>query len=247
MGKAINRFRITIASAVILALVLSLTSAPAFASAPKTERVKYLGSGKVEVEFYQDVQYKQAKVTVKDSSGNTYSASIYDRDDDELKFKIKNYKKGKTYKFTISGIRQEYTSKYGKVTGSVKCPKDQGKNITAKQARDIALKDAGLKLSGVYDLEVEKERDDGVVKYEVSFKTKKWEYDYEISLKGAILHREKEANDDYYADYNNYDDTDDDYDDDYGWNDSYNGGYCHDSGHHHDCNGYCGRCPYNNR
>ncbi|MCI8646112.1 MAG: hypothetical protein HFE76_04745 [Firmicutes bacterium] len=191
-----SQFRIGIAVVIILAMLLSLSVAPVFATAPKTEHVKYLGAGKVEVEFRHDVQYKKPKVTVKDSSGNVYSASIYKKDDDELKFKIKKYKKGKNYTFTISGIRKEHTAKYGSVSGTVKIPKDQEKNITAKEARNIALKDAGLTLQDVYDLDVEKDRDDGVVKYEVSFKTTKWEYDYEISLKGAILHKDKEINDD---------------------------------------------------
>lgn len=234
MERTINRFRIIIAAAVVLSLILGLTASPVFASAPKTEKVKYLGKGKVEVEFRQDVQYKKAKVTVKDSTGKSYSTSIYDRDDDELKFKIKNYKKGKTYDFTISGVRKKHTSKYGKVTGTVKIPKEQGKNITAKEARNIALKDAGLKRSQVYDLEVEKDRDDGVVKYEVSFKTEEWEYDYEISLKGAILSREKEPNDSYYDDDDSYDHGDYDY--------SWGGGDCRDGhcrdGYHHGCEGY---------
>lgn len=210
MERTMNRFRIFVAAALVLSLILGLSAVPSFAAAPKTEKVKYLGGGKVEVEFRHDVQYKKTKVTVKDSSGKAYSASIYKKDDDELKFSIKKYKKGETYKFTISGVRKEHTSKYGKVTGTVKIPKEQGKNITAKEARNIAFKDAGVTFDDVLDYDVEKDRDDGVVKYEVSFETKKWEYDYEISLKGAILDRDREPNDDY-SDYDDYDDYDDDY------------------------------------
>lgn len=195
MERTMNRFKVIVAAALVLCLIMGLSVVPGFAAAPKTEKIKYLGAGKVEVDFRQDVQYKNTKVTVKDSSGKAYSASIYNRDDDELKFQIKKYKKGKTYNFTISGVRKEYTSKYGKVTGTVKIPKEQGQNITAKQARNIAFKDAGVTLASVYEWDVEKDRDNGVVKYEVSFETKKWEYDYEISLKGAILHKEKERND----------------------------------------------------
>lgn len=263
MEHTINRIKIIIAAALVLSLIMGLSAVPSFATAPKTEKVKYLGAGKVEVEFRQDVQYKKTKVTVKDSSGNAYSTSIYDRDDDELKFKIKKYKKGETYNFTISGVRKEHTSKYGKVTATVKIPKEQGKNITAKEARNIAFKDAGVTLDDVLDWDVEKDRDDGVVKYEVSFETEKWEYDYEISLKGAILDRSREVNDDYSDyedDYDDYDDYDDNYDDadTYGGYGNGNGcGYGNGNGcgygggwgngQHQpgcDCGNYCGNCPY---
>lgn len=250
MEQTRNRFKLIVAAALVLSLVMGLSVVPSFAAAPKTEKVKYLGAGKVEVEFCNDVQYKKAKATVKDSSGKAYSASIYDKDDDELKFKIKKYKKGETYSFTISGVRQERTSQYGKVTGTVKIPKEQKNNITAKEARNIAFKDAGVTLNDVLDWDVEKDRDDGVVKYEVSFETEKWEYDYEISLKGAILHKEKEQNDDY-SDYeDDYDDYDDDYDntDSYGGNgNGYGGGWGNGNGHHQpngNCGNYCGDCPY---
>lgn len=212
MSQLTHIFRLQVALSVMLVLVIGLGVTPAFAAAPTKEKVKYLGNGKVEVDFRQDVNYKKTKVSVKDTSGNTYKVSIYERDDDELKFRIKNYKAGKTYNFTITGIRAEHTSKYGKVTGKVKIPKvdSNAKNITAKEARDIALKDADVELSDVYDLEVEKDRDGGEVKYEVSFKAGGWEYDYEISLKGKILWKEKERDDDFYDDYD-----DDGYDDYY--------------------------------
>lgn len=252
MERTMNHFKVIVAAALVLCLIMGLSAVPSFATAPKTEKVKYLGAGKVEVEFRQDVQYKKTKVTIKDSSGKAYSTSIYDRDDDELKFKIKKYKKGETYSFTISGVRKEYTSKYGKVTGTVTIPKEQTKNITAKEARNIAFKDAGVTLDDVLDWDVEKDRDDGVVKYEVSFETEKWEYDYEISLKGAILHKEKEQNDDY----SDYEDDYDDYDDDYNDADIY-GGYGNGNGNGNgcgwgngqhqpgcDCGNYCGNCPY---
>lgn len=201
MERIIDLLKLPVTVVIILAMLLGPSVSPAFASAPVKEKVKYLGSGKVEVEFRQDVDYRRTKVTVKDTSGKTYTASIYSRDDDELKFRIKQYKKGKTYKFTISGVRQEYTSKYGKVTGTVKIPKERKKNVTAKQALNIALKDAGLKRSQVRNVDVEKDWDDGVKKYEISFETRKWEYDYELSMKGSILHREKERNDDYYDEW----------------------------------------------
>ena len=87
------------------------------ASAPAIESTEYKGSGRVEVEFTRDVDYKNAKVTVKDSDGKSYSASITGKDDDELKFKVSNIAAGKSYTYTISGVRREGTSSYGSVSG----------------------------------------------------------------------------------------------------------------------------------
>lgn len=155
------------------------------------EKVKYLGKGKVEVEFRNDVDYKNVKVTVKDTSGKTYKTSVYKKDDDELRFKVKSYKTGKTYKFTITGVKKEGAKTYGKATGSFKIKK-AATSITAAQAKAIALKDAGLTAAQVRDLEVEKDRDNGVTKYEVSFEAGGYDYDYDISLTGKILKKEKE-------------------------------------------------------
>lgn len=213
MRKFTSVLKLQAVLSVMLVLLIGVGVIPTFAAAPMKKNVKYLGNGKVEVDFRQDVNYKKTKVSVKDASGKVYKVSICSRDDDELIFRIKKYKAGRTYKFIITGIRAENTFQYGKVTGKVKIPKSDSnaKNITAREARDIAIKDAGIDFSDVYDLEVEKDRDDGVVKYEVSFKADGWEYDYEISSKGKILRKEKERIDE---DDDEYDDSDDEYDDD---------------------------------
>lgn len=156
----------------------------------KIEDINYLGSGKVEVEFDDEVDYKNVKVSVKDSSGKSYTANVLSKNDDELRFKIKNYKSNKTYKFTISGIKEEDQSKYRKAVGQVKIPKASSV-ITRAEAKSIALKDAGLSASQVWDLDVEK--DDG--RWEVSFETSSYEYEYKISVYGKILYKDKEWND----------------------------------------------------
>ena len=191
MEKKRNRMRIPIALLLVLTMMLTLGAAPSFAAAPSKEEVKYLGKGKVEVEFHGHVAYKNVKVTVKDASGKSYKTSVYKKDNDELRFKVKNYKSGKKYKFTVSGVKKRGTSAYGKVKGTFKIKKASS-SITAAKAKAIALKDAGLTASQVRNLKVEKDKDDGVTKYEVSFDAKGYEYDYEISLKGKILKKEKE-------------------------------------------------------
>lgn len=106
----------------IMATVLTVTglgmTTMGFASAPSIESTEYKGSGRVEVDFTRDVDYKNAKVTVKDSSGKKYTAKITDKDDDDLTFKVSNIASGKKYTYTISGVRREGTSSYGSISGS---------------------------------------------------------------------------------------------------------------------------------
>lgn len=106
-----------------LLMILTLNGTAVFAaSAPTLDEVKYEGSGRVEVEFTGKVAWKSPKVTVKDLSGKSYTATIVDKDNDELEFKIKNFKKNKTYKFTIKGVAKRGTDTYTSVKGKVKIP-----------------------------------------------------------------------------------------------------------------------------
>ncbi|MBP3875301.1 MAG: hypothetical protein J6E41_06375 [Lachnospiraceae bacterium] len=95
-----------------------VAAVPAFA-APKVKKAEYEGKGRVEVDFNSKVKYKNVKVTVKDNKGATYSTTINEKDDDDLTFTIKNFKTGRTYTYTISGVKKNNESSYGKVTGKV--------------------------------------------------------------------------------------------------------------------------------
>lgn len=67
--------------------------------------------------------------------------------------------------------------------------------IGKEKARDIALQHAGLSISQVRDLDVELDRDDGKVHYDVDFEADGYEYNYEIDAEtGKILksHKEKD-------------------------------------------------------
>ena len=65
--------------------------------------------------------------------------------------------------------------------------------ITAEKAKEIALQHAGLQANEVKKLKVERDRDDGIVKYDVEFEKGRVEYDYEIhAATGKILKTEKD-------------------------------------------------------
>ncbi len=58
----------------------------------------------LDIDFNGKVQYKNARVSVKDSSGKSYTARITEKGDDDLEVKVTGLKKGKTYKVTVSGV-----------------------------------------------------------------------------------------------------------------------------------------------
>ena len=193
--KNIKRMVIT---SVISCLMIISMAIPTFAAAPQKEKVKYEGNGKVEVEYVGHVNYKNSKITVKDTSGKKYNVTVLERDDDETIFRIKNYKTGKTYKFTISGVKQSGTSGYGKVTGSVKIPKASS-SVTRSKAKTIAKNTAsskwGVTLNKDY-MEAESDYYNGKSVWEVSIDQGNYEYEFEIQKSnGKVLKAYREYDD----------------------------------------------------
>ena len=69
-------------------------------------------------------------------------------------------------------------------------------DIGYAKAKSIALNHAGVKQDVVYDMEVELDEEDGILVYEVEFKSGNMEYSYEIdAASGAVLKHESERDD----------------------------------------------------
>lgn len=110
--------------AMVLALALAVACAvPAMAAAPKVKEVEVSRNGVVEVEFTsKKVRYKGAKVVVKDASGNKLATSIREKDNDDITFRVTGLEPGKTYSYTVSGVRVGNNGDYGKVKGTFRTP-----------------------------------------------------------------------------------------------------------------------------
>lgn len=186
-----------LASMLVLAMMLStLLVMPVNAAVPQKKSIKYEGYGKVEMEFRSKVQWKNAKVTVKDSTGKAYSVKILNKDNDEIEFKILQFKQGQKYTCTVSGVRQGRSGSYGKVSGSVTIPTTK---VSESKAVSIALNDAVKKYKikkadakGI-DLDISKYR--GKKVFEIEFRAKKngrmYEFEYKVDpATGKILKRE---------------------------------------------------------
>lgn len=194
--------RWTVSLAVMLTMLLA-SQIGAMAASPTVEDVEHKGKGRVEVDFYGKVRYKNLKVSVKDTSGRKYRVARVRRDDDDVKFTIRNYKVGKTYRITVKGVKMAGTNSFGKATAKLKIPKGaKGKAISARKAISKAKKHAKKKwgVTGIWDVDVDRDRYRGQPVWEVSFSGningQEYEFEYEIARKGGkILRREKELDD----------------------------------------------------
>lgn len=196
MNRTLSIKKISTAVLLVLTLLISST-ATSFATAPSKAVTRYEGKGKVEVDFNKRVQYKNAKVKVTDSSGNKYSAVIIDKDSDDLEFRIKNYKTGRTYKYTVSGVRVKGTSSYGSYSSKVKIP-SVSSSISRSKALSIAKNHAKSKwgVSRYYDVDAEKDTYKGVGVWEVDFESGNYSYEYKIKRSnGNIMFYEREYDD----------------------------------------------------
>ena len=186
-----------LASMLAFAMAFStLLVMPVSAAAPQKKSIKYEGYGKVELEFRSKVQWKNAKVTVKDSTGKAYSVKILNKDNDEIEFKILQFKQGQKYTYTVSGVRQGRSGSYGKVSGSVTIPTTK---VSESKAVSIALNDAvkkyKIKKADAKGIDLDISRYRGKKVFEIEFRAKKngrmYEFEYKVDpATGKILKRE---------------------------------------------------------
>jgi len=121
-----------------------------------------------------------------------------DYDDGRKQYDVEFYSNGMEYDYEIdaeNGRIVEFDKDFEGVMPVVnEKDKETAAEITAEEAKKIALNHAGL--SDVTWVKVEKDRDDGKIKYEIEFRDGRMEYEYEIDAEsGKILKAEKDYDD----------------------------------------------------
>ncbi|WP_458407311.1 stalk domain-containing protein [Anaerotignum sp.] len=164
----------------------TVTDADTFKDKDKT---KDIGLEKAKENALQDAGLKEKDVT--------FVTARVDYDDGRKYYDVEFYYNGMEYDYEIdaeSGRIVDFDKDFeGRMPVVKEEKKETTKEITAEEAKKIALKHAGLKESEVTRLRAEKDRDDGRVKYDVEFQKDRMEYDYEIDAEtGKILKAEKE-------------------------------------------------------
>jgi uncharacterized membrane protein YkoI len=110
-------------------------------------------------------------------------------------YQIKFFSGGARYYYEINAETGEIVEFHrGARHDAPDAPKKGPENyIGVERAKEIAFTHAGVDASKVYRLDIDIDREKGVVVYEVDFKCDGWEYDYKIDvLTGDILEWDKD-------------------------------------------------------
>lgn len=82
-------------------------------TALRVEEIDYDADDReLSVEFRGRIQYKNVKVTLKDSAGKSSSVTICELDDDEIEMRVGRLRRGKSYTIKISGIKARGAAAY---------------------------------------------------------------------------------------------------------------------------------------
>ena len=127
-----------------------------------------------------EIQYSEVDAEL-DESPAQYEVEIIGQKGEEIEYKID------AYTGTILESKRETEDK-----ASAAQPTSSG-DIGHAKAKSIALNHAGVSESKAYDMEIELDEEDGMLVYEVEFKSGGMEYSYEINAAtGAIVKQETE-------------------------------------------------------
>ena len=127
-----------------------------------------------------EIRYSEVDAEL-DESPAQYEVEITGQKGEEIEYKID------AYTGTILESKRETEDK-----ASAAQPTFSG-DIGHAKAKTIALNHAGVSESKVYDMEIELDEEDGMLVYEVEFKSGGMEYSYEINAAtGAIVKQEAE-------------------------------------------------------
>ena len=132
-----------------------------------------------------------------------------DRDDGNIIYEIEFYAGSTEYDYEINALSGEiikserdqendhyYSSGSSNNSSSSSNTSQSTSSITADQAKQIALNHASLSADQISGYEVERDSENGIVVYEIDFRSGNYEYEYEINgTTGAIIKSKKDIDD----------------------------------------------------
>lgn len=144
------------------------------------------------------IAFEHAKV----KESNVYELEVeQDKDNGKLHYDISFEADVYDYDYEIDAytgkiLRNEKEKDNDNVHAAVNQQTTEKTKLTKAEVKKIAFGHANVKAADVYDLEVELDDDDGKTRYEITFQSGGYEYDYEVdAYTGKILRSEKERDD----------------------------------------------------
>lgn len=198
---------------------LSINELNIISESKKIESEKYTTSGNASKKAYitKEKALEKALSHVKIEEKNIYGLEIeFDSENGILVYEIEfdtkenehnievNAKTGEIVK-SEKEFNDEYNGELDKKPTTETKPNNNSsssnnsqssKYISKSEAKNVALKKAGLKASDIRDYEINLDEDDGTTIYEIEFKSGKYEYSIDINAKtGKIIEYDKEIDD----------------------------------------------------
>lgn len=121
----------------------------------------------------------------------TFARTHLDLDDNGAEYDVEFYSDLMEYDYEINAVTGEiivsdYDADHYTISGDAKY-------ISGVEAKEVALKDAGIDEANIMGLQIQLEEDDGKAIYEIEFLEGQTEYNYEIdAIEGTIISREAE-------------------------------------------------------
>ena len=121
---------------------------------------------------------------------------LYEISFESGKYDYEYYIDANTGAIKFSEKEPDAEGRVNKTETKVETTKNSAEKISREKAKSVALSHAGLKEADVRELEVELDNEKGVLVYEVSFESGRYEYSYDIdAYSGAVKFSEKDFND----------------------------------------------------
>ncbi len=170
----------------------SIISRESEAFKTNTQTQQTTGSADITLEEAKSIALSDAGVS---SSAATFTKARLDRDDGITVYELEFYTSDTEYDYEVNASTGAVMSRESEAfrTSQTQQPSSSG-DITADEAKSIALSDAGVSSSEATITKSKLDYDDGIRVYDIEFYTSEREYEYEINAStGKVVSRSSEA------------------------------------------------------
>ena len=158
----------------------------------------YIRSTYISKDEVKDIVIKDTKLNKEDIS---FKEIELDLDDETKKYDVEFYYNRVEYKYEVDAkngniIYSDFNSNSNNTTSNTNTTNNNKNYISEEEARDIALRDAGLNANEVTFTDIDLDLKNGNAIYEVDFESNTQEYEYRIDgISKNIINKKQEMRD----------------------------------------------------